>query len=161
MASNDTVRLQGLTDREAVVDAVLRALYAIDDNDWDLFQTAFTADAIFDLTPVNKIGREFSETHGRDAIVAQLKDSVGKMDTGHCLSNWRIQLNGDTAEMTAYGLAQHFRQGEGPDPTKDTCFLMCNRYKCTLVRAEEGLWRCQRFVIDNQWCHGDPSVMGH
>lgn len=159
MATNKAIKLDGLTDREAAMDALLRCIYGIDDNDPQLIHTAFTTDAEFDLTPLNKHGMKFPRTCGRDAIVEQMMNSVGKMDTGHCVTNWRVQVKGDTAELTAYALAQHFPQGEGPDMTKNTYALMCVRYEATIIRAEEGLWRIKRFSIDNQWSQGDPTML--
>ena len=159
MANKVMARLSGLTDREAVIDAVLRMAQGLDDADPDLLRSAFVPDAVFDVTPVNKIGRQYKVLHGVDTIVEGVMGSVGPMDTTHSVTNFRVQLSGDSARVTAYAIAQHFSAGEGPDPTKKGYFLMGNRYTATAVRAEEGLWRLKQMTVDCTWCHGDETAM--
>ena len=58
MVTKTAERLSGLTDREVVIDAILRLKQGLDDADPDLIRSAFVPDAVFDLRPVKKIGRQ-------------------------------------------------------------------------------------------------------
>ena len=114
----------GLSDREAAVEAVLRFFEGLDDADASLVHSAFTPDATVDLSPISNIGTPFSELSGRDTIVDRLLKSVGPLDSTHHLSNFRVNVIGDSATLTCYALAQHFRTSQGPLPEERRYFLM-------------------------------------
>jgi hypothetical protein len=87
--------LTGLSDREAITDALYRAILAFDNNDVSLLESAFSeSDAIFQMDD-----RVFK---GIDRIKSILK-GVGPLGTTHTVSTIRIKLkSGDsTAKLTA------------------------------------------------------------
>jgi hypothetical protein len=148
-----------LTDREAAIDAVLRFVEGLDDADASLVNSAFTPDATIDLSPISNIGLAFSELSGRDTIVDKLLNSVGPLDSSHHVSNFRVNIAGDSATLTCYALAQHFRTGQGPSPEHRSYFLMGNRYQADLVRGGDGDWRIRRLVVKCAWSEGDIGVL--
>lgn len=148
----------GLSDREAVIDAVLRFVIALDDNDEGLLISAFTEDAVVDLGPASVIGIPFSELSGRDKVAKTLLKSVGPLDTTHMTSNFRVSVVGDTAQLSCYALASHFRPGQGPSPEHHKGFTMANRYTTELVR-DDGAWRIRHMVINCTWSDGDIGVI--
>ena len=98
--------------------------------------------------------------NGTDTIVERLMGTVAPMDTTHCVTNCRVQVSGDSAELAAYAIAQHFFAGKGPDPTKNGYCVMGNRYTAAAAsRAEGGLWRLREITVDCTWCHGDENAM--
>ena len=109
---------------------------------------------------MRKLGVPLSETQGRDAIVASMRQGVmDALDTGHVISNWRIQLDGNTATLTAYGTSQHFRRGEGSDLKKNDAAMLLNKYHATVVRGKDDLWRISKISIGNQWSWGTAEVL--
>ena len=159
-----TIHLQGLTDREACIDAMYRFVEGLDDGNEDLLNSAFTEDASFDVTAFKVVGlpMELDIISGREKLVPHLMQTVGtSIDSMHQLTNFRVNLNGDRASLTTYVLAQHFRAGEGHAPEKTDQLLMGNRIRADLVRAEEGLWRIQKAELKNQWSLGTTDVFKH
>ncbi len=55
----------GLTDREAAIDAIIRFVTALDDGDSELLALAITDDRIMDLTPFNKAGFDLGSFNGK------------------------------------------------------------------------------------------------
>jgi hypothetical protein len=148
-----------LGEKAAITDAVLRYTAGLDYGDADLLSSALTEDAVVDLTPaVTKLGMEFPVLSGRETVLGALIAAVGPLDTSHSVTNVRIDLAGDNAELRCYAQAQHFLPGQGPAPTATEHALMMNRYRAELVR-DGRLWRIRRLTIDLAWFEGDPAVL--
>ncbi|MFC8828260.1 nuclear transport factor 2 family protein [Streptomyces sp. NPDC057137] len=155
--NDDTLQL--IVDRAAIADALHRYAAGLDHGDADLFISSLTEDATVDLTPATtKIGLEFPVLTPRKTVVEALIPTVGPLDTSHVISNIRTTVDGDTAKLSCYAMAQHFPAGEGPKPERTRQALMMNRYDADLVRDGE-VWRISRLTIDSAWFSGDPSVL--
>ncbi|GAB1200326.1 hypothetical protein APSETT444_009696 [Aspergillus pseudonomiae] len=132
-----TTTLPSLSFREAIADALHRAVLAFDIADSALLNSALTADAILDL------------------------DGVSKLDTTHFVSNGRVDVieGASVASMTASVLSQHYRPGTGKVPGAE--YLMAGSlYSLDLVRDDtEGLWKIKRWNMKVIWTMGDASVM--
>jgi hypothetical protein len=147
------------TDRLAVIDALYRYAAGLDDDDTAMLESALTEDAAVDLTSaVTKLGMEFPVLEPREVVVSTLLAAVGPLDTSHSLSNLRVQVDGDRAEVRCYAQAQHFLPGVGPDPAHLRHALMMNRYDAAL-RRDGSDWRIARLNIDLVWFDGDPAVL--
>jgi hypothetical protein len=132
---------------------------ALDDGDADILEGLLTDDVVVDLTPATtKIGLDFPVLTGRDTVVPNMIGSVGPLDTTHMMTNVTYRAEGDGWIIAAYALAQHFLPGEGPDATKTRHVLMGNTWTFHVRRTADGL-RVTRFVMDNRWVDGDPSVL--
>jgi len=55
---------------------------------------------------------------GPDQIKQFISGFIGPLDTTHHVSNVRVDIQdgGDTVILSAYAVAQHYREGEGLDP---------------------------------------------
>lgn len=150
----------GLTDREAAIDAIIRFVTSLDDGDADLCASALLSTATVDFTPFQKIGMKHGEVHGQKDIVSLLMSAVGKpLDTTHMATNVRCKLvEADSAELTCCVLAQHFRLGEGLKPECQDHYLNGNLYKGIIVRDGE-LWKVSRLTISPAWALGNSDVM--
>jgi len=146
--------LTSLTEREAIADALYRAVEAFDRNDIPLFNSAFSK-------PDSDVVVSFNgKVIGLDALRSQL-DFVGPMDTTHTISNMRIDVKegAGTASLTAYALAQHCPPGRGLEPDGPK-FLAASSYAADLVKDEsDGLWKMKRWASKGIWRQGDSSVM--
>lgn len=133
---------------------------ALDDGDADILTELLTDDVVVDMTPATtKIGLDFPVLTGRDTVVPTMIGSVGPLDTTHMMTNatYRDDEGGGWV-IEAYALAQHYLPGEGPDSTKTRHVLMGNVWTFHVRRTPDGL-RVTRFVMDNRWVDGDPSVL--
>lgn len=135
-----------------------RYAFALDHGDADSLASAFAEDSVLDFRPAGrKLGLDFPQLTGRQAILDALLPFLGPLDTTHTASNLQIQISGDTATLYAYVMSQHFMPREGSRRGSENALLM-NRYDCELVRDGQK-WRFRRVTIDNAWLQGDPEIL--
>lgn len=141
-----------LTGRDAVTDAVYRALLGCDTNNRSLFESAITENGefIFDENSIQ----------GHENIVSKVFERVAALDTTHSLTNIRVNIHGAKAVLTATALAQHFRGGTGTDP-KSEQWLVGGFYLVDLVKedADVELWKIETWRIQRIWANGAHSVI--
>lgn len=140
-----------LTGRDAVIDAVYRALLGCDTNNRDLFESAITENGAFIVGDTT--------IQGHENLMLQVFERVAKLDTTHSLTNIRINIDGSKAVLTATALAQHYRGGTGLDP-KSEQWLVGGLYLVDLVKQDGDveLWKIESWKIQRLWGNGDPSV---
>jgi hypothetical protein len=140
-------------DRLAAAEALYRYAAGVDLKDDALLASAFTEDAVADLSRATaKVGLEYPPIEGRETIVAALSGSLRSLDTTHTVSNPRVEVEGDRARLEAIVAAQHLPHG---DHSRN--LLMTNRYELELVRRGR-LWLIERLMVDNAWTTGDHAV---
>jgi hypothetical protein len=146
--------LTSISPREAITDALYRAVIGFDRNDISMFNFAFAGEDVSFGSP----GRMMTGlTTARETVLAH----VGPMDTTHMISNVRVahKDGADTAQLKCYGLAQHCPPGRGKEPDGPK-LLVAGEYDIDLVRDEtDGLWKIKKWVLDVIWRQGDASVM--
>lgn len=141
-------------DKFAVIDTLYRFAAGIDLRDRALLASALAENAVSDFRPAAaKAGFEYPVLEGREVIVAALADSLSRFDTTHSVSNPRVVLDGDKAQMEAIVEAQHL-----PSNDHSRHYLMKNRYDVQLARHGDA-WRIERVTVDNVWRSGDPAVL--
>ena len=155
-----STHLTGLTTREAIADALYRAVLGIDTNDLPLFKSACVD--LKDFTFAINNSEMAGEMTGEDFVLGKMFNSVGPMDTTHTISNIRIDVRGEEAEeasMTCHAVAQHYRKGEGPDPSTKK-LVSGGIYDVELVKdGSDGLWKMKRWALNLVWREGDAEVM--
>jgi hypothetical protein len=127
--------LTSLTPREAITDALYRAVIGFDRNDLEILNSSFIGEEVtFELK-----GDPSRSAHDLTTIKNGVLAHVGLMDTTHSISNIRVDVKdgANTASLTCYALAQHCPPGRGKD----------------------GLWKIKKWVLDVIWRQGDRSVM--
>ncbi|CAH0019981.1 unnamed protein product [Clonostachys rhizophaga] len=131
MTSPLPVKLQGgaLTEREAVADALYRAVLAFDHADEDLLRSALTEDIT--VTTAGQTSKGLAE------LKTAVFDRVSKLITTHFLSNIRVSIEGDsTAIATCSALAQHVRAGKGFEASENK-LTSGGLYYCELVNGPQ------------------------
>lgn len=149
------IPLKHLTAREAIADAIHRAVLAFDTNDQDLFQSAWTTDS-----PV--FVRNGTSHTGLIAVTENIFGAVAKLETQHSISNIRIELDdsGNKAHMVTHMIAQHHRPGEAMDPTKKGLLGRTINHVDLVLSDESGLWRMTKWDMNITWIDGDVSIVG-
>jgi SnoaL-like domain len=159
MSSSYPHKLPSLTPREAITDALYRALIGFDRHDIPIFTSAFAGE---DVTfEIHDGSNEPRTVNGLSTIQNTVLAQVGPMDTTHMISNVRVDVKdgADTASLTAYALAQHCPPGRGKEPDGPK-FLAGAEYMIDLVRdGEDGLWKIKKWVLDVVWRQGDRAVI--
>ncbi|GIZ49367.1 hypothetical protein CKM354_001239700 [Cercospora kikuchii] len=145
-----------LSDREAVADTLSRFCLGMDTNDVELFDSAFTTDAFWDLSG--------KKVHGLEAIHKECYYyNIVRLDTTHMVSNVRVHIeeNGTEASMTCLYVAWHWPGGMGMHPDSHR-FTTGGQYYFDVVKDNaSGLWKAKTFRMKKQWSEGDIAVMGH
>lgn len=146
--------LANLSQRDAIADALYRVVIGIDTNDKALFNSGFISnDVVFEMNG--------NRMEGLDVIHENMFSNVGPLDTTHFISNVRVDAKegAETASMTAYALAQHYKPGEGMMP--DTKRLLSgSMYWIDVVKdGESGLWKVKSWIMKIIWVEGDMSIV--
>ena len=147
--------LPGLSSREQIVDALLRACLGIDSNDRALFESAFAVD-----DPQVSIDVDGRLLQGMPAISKDCFDVVGPMDTHHMTAACRVHLQdaASTARLTATAQNQHFRAGQGKVAGAEH-LLAGSHYDCEVIRDAGGQWKLRTWKIKVSWTQGTYAVM--
>ena len=149
------VRLQQLGVRGAIADAIHRAVLAFDTNDSELFLSAIVKDKI-------SFSRNDELHEGLDAVMRNVFEHVTNLETQHTISNVRIDVDesADTARMVTYMNAQHHREGEAMDPSKEGLIGGATNVVNLLMDGDSGLWKITKWKMNINWIQGDPSIVG-
>ncbi|APV50253.1 hypothetical protein BWI17_11460 [Betaproteobacteria bacterium GR16-43] len=141
-------------DRYEIGDALHRFAAGQDLRDGDLLASAFTLDAALDFTqPARKFGVEMPVLRGRDQITVALGKALIGLDTTHTVTNTRIVIDEDSAELFALVEAQHL-----PRRDHGRHLLLKNFYRVSLMRSG-AVWKIWQMRIENSWHQGDPTVL--
>ncbi|CAK3874772.1 Hypothetical predicted protein [Lecanosticta acicola] len=144
------------TPREAIADTLARFCMGMDTNDVELFDSAFTADAFWDLS-----GKKVS---GLENIHKECYfHNIVKLDTTHMVSNLRIDISpsGNAAQLTCLFVAWHWPLGTGMHVDSHRFTSGGNYFFDVVKDGSSGLWKFTRFAMTKQWSEGDIAVMGH
>jgi 3-phenylpropionate/cinnamic acid dioxygenase small subunit len=134
---------QALTDRIAAEDLLTRYATAVDRRDWEQYRSIFTADAEIDYTSAGGIAGTVDE------IVEFLSTSLEMFEmTQHLVSNIDLEVNGDSATVTAM-FNNPMRL-----PGGDTWFTG-GWYHHDLVRTPDG-WRSRCLREESAWFDRAP-----
>ena len=134
---------QALADRIAAEDLLTRYATAGDRRDWEQYRSIFTADAEIDYTSAGGIAGTVDE------VVEFLSTSLELFEmTQHLVSNIDLEVNGDSATVTAM-FNNPMRL-----PGGDTWFTG-GWYHHDLVRTPDG-WRSRRLREESAWFDRAP-----
>ena len=134
---------QALADRIAAEDLLTRYATAVDRRDWEQYRSIFTANAEIDYTSAGGIAGTVDE------IVEFLSTSLEMFEmTQHLVSNIDLEVNGDSATVTAM-FNNPMRL-----PGGDTWFTG-GWYHHDLVRTPDG-WRSRRLREESAWFDRAP-----
>lgn len=147
--------LASFSDHLEAVDTLYRFGAGQDLHDEALFASAFDEDdpALDFVQPARLLGVELPIFQGKPNIVASIMAAVAGLDTTHTVTNPRLQLDGDAAELFALVEAQHLPRGD-----HGRHLLLKNIYRVKLRRREEG-WGIRHLHIHTVWKSGDPRVL--
>jgi len=143
-----TVDLQTLSDEREIERLCLVYAQALDNKQWERMRDVFTTDAVARYQGVG-------ECNGVDEIIKLCSAGMDYLDRSqHLLSNFVIDVEGDSATSACYLQAQHVREGTAGGEN----FIMAGRYRDQLVRQPEG-WRITQRELDIWWTEGNQAVV--
>ena len=140
-------------DYVQAMDAVYRFAAGQDLGDRELYESAFTADAVLDFRqPAALFGADLPLMEGRDTIMELAFPATHALLTTHTVTNGRLTPTPRGADLYALVEAQHIH------PRSDRRLLLKNHYFVAVVPEEPGA-RIERLVIENAWVEGDPQAL--
>jgi hypothetical protein len=142
-----------LKDRAEVIDALFRFALGLDLRDRDLAASAFAPDARLESRAAGQQAGAGQVMNGRDTIVDTVLATNAPHDTTHVVTNPRIEVNGDTAALTAIMEAQHLVTAD-----HSRSALLKNRYAAALSRDGQR-WVIHRVRVDTIWHAGNPEAV--
>ena len=128
---------------------IQRVLYdyawGCDNREWELLRSVFTDDARLDYSTTG------GPAGSRDEVVAWLEQSLSGLDwIHHVVSNFRIDLDGDRADVRAM-----FHCSAGIPDLSDI-LVTGGYYVEELVRTADG-WKIRSLFEDNRWMQNPPA----
>lgn len=146
------VQISPLSPRDAILDALYRAVLAFDTADFALLESAVMPDATFAM-PMQEPIRGLAE------VRAKVFDRVSAMNTLHLTTNHRVNIaaDGTTAKLTCSTQAAHYRPGEGLKPGAQR-FVSLALYDCDMVKDGD-LWKMKTWTLNLIAAEGDRGIM--
>ncbi len=134
--------LAHLADRLAIADLLTAYAKAVDERDWELWKSLFTADAHVDYTSAGGIAGD------RETVAAWLAESMAMFEaTQHLVANLEVAITGDEATARAMFFNPMKFAGDGG------FFTTGGWYNHDLVRTAEG-WKSRRLIEESSWFDG-------
>ncbi len=138
--------LQGLADRAAIHDVLLRYCRGADRCDEDLIRSSYHPDAHDDHGTFTGSGGDFASW-----VVGVLRET--SLATQHTLPNVLIELAGDAAAVESSFIAYHHRTADGGARIE----IFGGRYLDRFERRR-GEWRIAARTVVHDWSTAVPSV---
>jgi uncharacterized protein (TIGR02246 family) len=134
-------QLRWLVDRAAIGDLLVEYARCVDQRDWRGFAALYRRDAVLEVAGTRREGTE--------AIERAAELLVDYANTQHVSTNHAINIDGDTARVTAYCIASHVPDAGKPGDHADAGVI----YHCTLARVDDG-WRFTHVRGERIWVSG-------
>jgi len=131
----------------AVRNVISMTAISQDSRDWEAHAACFIPDA--------RYTHPKGEINGVEGIVDRSKGALSLLDRSqHLVGSVHVVVEGDTAESTAYFVAQHVREAA----VGGSLFVIAGTYRDTLV-LQEGSWRIAHRRQEYSWRDGNPDVI--
>lgn len=146
-------KIQWLVDREQIRETVSRYPISIDSRNWKLFRSIFSDEIDILLTVASGADRPYQRVTA-DRFTASVTRVIASFSaTQHFLTDYRIEVEDDTATCLSYMYARHMPPKEKPSqPIWD----LGGYYEYHLRRFGEE-WKIARYALIVTWEINRPS----
>lgn len=143
--------LELINDHHAIEAVVNRLFKAVDDRDWQAAHDCFAAQVTFDMTSMGTPGPSILSPQ---EITAAWEAGLAPIEAIHHQSgNFDIEVAGDSARCSCYGIALHFRRVRSGRNTR----TFVGSYIYRLQRAGHA-WRISHFKFHLKFIDGNQSL---
>ena len=146
-------RLAALEDERGVVANMYRYAHSIDYGLEAEWVDCFTEDGAFDMRRPPDFGTPGNRIDGREALAAFIATHTRAPETWHkhMMVQPRVAVEGDTAKVESF----FTRLDE--DETLEPYVLVFGRYRDTVQRCDDGLWRFQERIVEIESIKARPA----
>lgn len=149
-------QVRALVDREAVRDVFITFAAAMDGKDWELLETIWTDDVVFDHSAFTWEGLAENIWRGKADVMRRTVEGVSRhFAAHHMVSNHRMMIDGDRARVVVYLHSVHLDDAQKPEQHGDHG----GWYFAELARTNEG-WKIRRLAHDPVWYGGVMKPRG-
>lgn len=136
-----------MTDRERIIDTMIRVGVGIDARDWAAVEECFADQVWFDGGGQPGGGRASSPS----SITAELRKDLEPIERSHHqFGNYRVEKSRDEADLSCYGIVMHYC----PVPHGRSVRTVAGSYEVHLVREGDD-WHIDRFRFERRFADGD------
>ncbi|HET9299711.1 MAG TPA: nuclear transport factor 2 family protein [Candidatus Polarisedimenticolaceae bacterium] len=139
--------LQQLLDERDAGRVVIDLFLATDRRDWVQVEACLAPRLTLDMTgtPIDTTGA---------AVAAMWKDGLAAIDhVHHQVGNLVVEVRGDEADASCYGIALHHRKIAGPQRTR----VFVGSYRIHLARLDRR-WRIDQFTFELAFLEGNLEL---
>ena len=146
-------RLASLEDERGVVANMYRYAHSIDYGLEAEWVDCFTEDGAFDMRRPPDFGTPGNRIDGREALAAFIATHTRAPETWHkhMMVQPRVAVEGDTAKVESF----FTRLDE--DETLEPYVLVFGRYRDTVQRCDDGLWRFRERIVEIESIKARPA----
>ncbi|MFJ5261684.1 nuclear transport factor 2 family protein [Streptomyces sp. NPDC088387] len=145
--------MSSVADRLDIIDTCTRMAWFIDTREWDSLESVFADEVTLDYTSLN--GGEPAVVTGK-GLVGAWSGLLGKFDTTqHLLTNYLVDVDGDTAVATAMFQATHRMPNDHGGPL----WTLGGKYRFDLVRTAAEGWQISAIVMTATWADGNQQLL--
>ena len=141
-----------LVDRIAVEDTLVRLFVATDDRDWATVEACFAGAVELDMTSL--AGGEPVRLSPQQITAAWAQGLAPIEGLHHQAGNFQVEVAGDEATASCYGVAWHYRRVASGRNTR----TFVGSYDFRLVRDGAGAWRIELFRFNVKFVEGNLEL---
>jgi hypothetical protein len=143
---------QQFTTREQIIESVNKLFVYVDEQDWDKLKSeVFDHHVLLDMT---SMGAEKAENMSSGQICQMWSEAFKGLDAiHHQAGNYIVKVFGDSAEVTAYAIATHYREKAEKGKIRE----FVGSYDLHLSRVKVG-WRIDKFRYNLKYSCGNLEL---
>jgi len=145
--------LRRLLEKDAVITTVNRLFRSVDEKDWTQATACLAPALLLDATSL--AGGEPEHTTA-DAVVDGWRETLSHLEAvHHQAGNYEVEVNGEEADASCYGIAYHFL----PNETGRNARTFVGTYDMHL-RKDRGSWRIDQLRYNLKFLDGNLDLEG-
>ncbi len=138
-----------MSDRDKIQELMAIYARALDEKDYSAIEACFAYDAVVEYSGFSSI------MTGRIEIVAHMRMALEPLHaTQHLFTNFIVENDDQSGQLTCDILAQHVRSA-GPPPET---YMAGGRYKVE-VRKTKGTWQIAKLSARSVWGQGNRDML--
>lgn len=148
------IRIEDLSPRDQVVDALNRVLAGLDDNNVELLESGAVDDEETSFVLGEKVVKGWTYLKG------YFVSKIFSLATTHSMTNIRVHFQSETsAKVTANAIAYHSKPENAFKPENQP-YITGGIYFIDVVKDEkDGLWKFKRWELKLKFTQGDSQIV--
>ena len=143
--------MNSTTDKDQVIDTVIRLFIHTDNRDWKKVKALFTESVFFDMQSVS--GARASILTAREIVDGWEKGLKPLKATHHQAGNFVVEIEDYEATVFCYGIAWHYL----PNKTGRNTRTFVGSYDIRLLN-QHGEWKIDRFKYNMKFIDGNADL---